>query len=131
MALLPALVGCDGPAPPSPAPSVQGAAGPGIAGLGNRDRQAAFLNQIRGADPNSRTIERALLNEQNELGLILDRSVKLDQIPVLMRLMLTKMAAQFPGEDLTVVAYTPSNPPQKVGTARLKAKTRDMTYHPE
>ncbi|MES2467584.1 MAG: hypothetical protein V4675_09815 [Verrucomicrobiota bacterium] len=100
-------------------------------GGGDRAKQAAFLNEIRQADPNFQTIERALLNEQNELGLILDRSVELEKIPALMKLMLTKMAAQFPKEDLTVVAYTPSNPPRKVGTARLNARTRDMTYTPE
>jgi hypothetical protein len=96
-----------------------------------RQRQAAFLNKIREADPNARTIDRALLNEQNELGLVLDRSVEMDKIPALMRTLLTKMAQEFPGEDLTVLAYTPSNPPHKIGTARLNARTRDMTYTPE
>ena len=94
-------------------------------------RQAAFLNRIRESDPNGRTIDRALLNERNELGLVLDRSVEMDKIPALMRLMLSKMATEFPGEDLTVLAYTPSNPPRKIGTARLNARTRDMSYTPE
>jgi hypothetical protein len=95
-----------------------------------RARQVAFLNRIRAADPQERTIDRALLNEQNELGLILDRSVEMDKIPALMRSILTQMAREFPGEDLTVVAYTPSNPPRTIGTARLNARTRDMTYTP-
>ncbi|MDB6131813.1 MAG: hypothetical protein JWM59_56 [Verrucomicrobiales bacterium] len=94
-------------------------------------KQADFLNRIRAADPQGRTIDRALLNEQNELGLVLDRSVELDKIPALMRAMLTKMAAEFPGEDLTILTYTPSNPPRKIGTARLNARTRDMTYTAE
>lgn len=126
-----ALGGCDRPVPSGRAPSVKPAAETGMAGGGARGKQADFLNQIRQADPEFRTIERALLNEENELGLILDRSVDLEKIPALMRLMLTKMAAQFPGVDLTVLAYTPSKPPQKVGTARLNARTRDMTYTPE
>jgi hypothetical protein len=42
--------------------------------------------------------------------------------------MLTQMAREFPGEDLAVLAYTPSNPPRKIGTGRLDARTRDMTY---
>ena len=96
-----------------------------------KQRQAAFLNRLRDADPQGRTIDRALLNEQNELGLILDRSVEMDKIPTLMRTMLTQMAREFPGEDITVLAYTPSNPPRKIGTARLNAATRDMTYTPE
>ena len=91
----------------------------------------AFLNRIRAADPQQTTIDRALLNEQNELGLVLDRRVEMDKIPQLMRMMLTQMAGEFPGEDLTVLAYAPSEPPRKIGTARLNAQTRDMTYTAE
>jgi hypothetical protein len=91
----------------------------------------AFLNRLRQADPQHQTIERAVFNEQNELGLILNRSVELDKIPALMRSVLTQMARAFPGQDLTVLAYTPSSPPRKIGTARLNARTRDMTYTPE
>lgn len=89
-----------------------------------------FLNQIRAADPQFQTIERAVMNEQNELGLILNRSVEMDDIPKLMRSLLKQMAAQFPGEDLTIVAYAPSNPPMKLGTGRLDARSREMTYTP-
>jgi hypothetical protein len=96
-----------------------------------KQRQIAFLNRLRKSDPQHHTIERALFNEQNELGLILNRSVELDKIPALMRTMLTQMARAFPGQDLTVLAYAPSNPPRKLGTARLNARTRDMTYTPE
>lgn len=93
-----------------------------------KQRQIAFLNRIRKADPQHRTIERALFNDQNDLGLILNRSVELDKIPALMRTMLAQMAREFPGQDLTILAYTPSNPPRKIGTARFNASTRDMTY---
>jgi hypothetical protein len=96
-----------------------------------KQHQIALLNRIRKADPQHRTIERALFNDQNELGLILNRSVEMDKIPALMRSILTQMAREFPGQDLTVLAYTPSNPPRKIGTARLNARTRDMTYTPE
>ena len=96
-----------------------------------KQRQVAFLNRIRAADPQQTTIDRALLNEQNELGLVLDRRVELDKLPELMRTMLTQMAQEFPGEDLTVLAYAPSEPPRKIGTARLDAQTRDMTYTAE
>ena len=97
----------------------------------SKERQVAFLNRIRAADPQERTIDRALLNEQNELGLILDRSVEMDKIPALMQMMLTQMAQEFPGEDLTVMAYAPSEPPRKIGTAHLNARTRDMSYNAE
>ncbi len=95
-----------------------------------QQRQLAFLNRIREADPQQRTIDRALINEQNELGLILDRSVEMQKIPDLMRTMLGQMARAFPDQDLTVLAYTPSNPPRKIGTAHLDARTRAMTYVP-
>ena len=95
-----------------------------------KQRQAAFLNRIRKADPERRTIERAVFNDRNDLGLILNRSVELDKIPALMRSMLTQMARAFPGQDLTILAYSPSNPPRKIGTAQLNARTRDMTYTP-
>ncbi len=96
-----------------------------------KQRQLAFLNRIREADPQQRTIDRAILNEQNELGLILDGNVGMDRIPDLMRMMLTEMAREFPNQDLTVLAYTPSNPPRKIGTAHLDARTRAMSYVPE
>ena len=96
-----------------------------------KQRQIAFLDRIRKADPRHQTIERALFNEQNELGLILSRSVEMDKIPKLMRSMLVQMARAFPSQDLTIFAYAPSNPPRKIATARLNARTRDMTYTPE
>lgn len=114
------LAGCD--APPAPPPAVQA---PGVS-----ERQMAFLNRIREADPQGKTIERALLNEQNELGLILDRSVPLEKIPALMRSIMSQMAREFPKQDLSVIAYTPSTPPHKIGTAHLNAQTGDMSYTP-
>jgi hypothetical protein len=45
--------------------------------------------------------------------------------------MLVQMARAFPGQDLTILAYAPSNPPHQIGTARLNARTRDMSYTPE
>ena len=96
-----------------------------------KQRQIAFLNCIRDADPQQKVIDRAMLNEQNELGLILDRSVEMNRIPDLMRTLLTQMAREFPGQDLTVIAYTPSSPPQKVGTGHLDSRTKEMNYLPE
>ena len=96
-----------------------------------KQHQIAFLKRIRKADPQHSTIERAVFNEQNELGLILNRSVEMDKISALMRSMLVQMAREFPNQDLTILAYAPSNPPSKIGTARLNARTRDMTYTPE
>ena len=70
------------------------------------------------------------MNDKNELGIILDRSVSMDDIPKLMRSLLKQMASEFPGQDLTIVAYAPSNPPMVIGTGRLDARSREMTYTP-
>jgi hypothetical protein len=128
------LTSCDVAPPAStsaPPPNAAASARPTQDRTDLKQRQAAFLNRIRAADPQQTTIDRALLNEQNELGLILDRRVEMDKIPDLMRTMLTQMTREFPGEDLTVIAYAPSDPPRKIGTARLKARTGDMTYDAE
>jgi hypothetical protein len=95
-----------------------------------RQRQAALLNRLRVSDPEFRVIERAIFNEENDLGIIVDRSVAVAALPRLMRSLLAEMAREFPGEDLTIVAYAPTDPPMPIGTARLNARTRDMTYTP-
>jgi hypothetical protein len=95
-----------------------------------RQRQVAFLHRLRHADPRYQTIEKAVLNEQNELGVILNRQVEMEAVRPLMKTLLTQMAKAFPGQNLTVIAYAPSEPPMKIGTARLQARTRRMTYTP-
>lgn len=125
------LAACDAPvSSPSTSQDARQSSSPVPAAGDWKQRQADFLNRIREADPQHPTIDRAMLNENNELGLILDRSVEMDQVPDLMRTVLGQMAREFPGQDLTVLAYTPSNPPHKIGTASLNAQTRDMSYIP-
>jgi len=111
-------------------PATEAPAPPGTTKLTQSQRQSAFLARIRKSDPNRKTIERAVFNRQNELGLVLGRSVPMGSVSTLMKTMLTQMAKEFPGEDLTIVAYAPTSPPMKVGTAHLNARTRDMTYTP-
>jgi len=41
-----------------------------VTGQEFKQRQITFLNRIRDADPQQKVIDRAMLNEQNELGLI-------------------------------------------------------------
>jgi hypothetical protein len=127
------LGGCSPRSEPSASPpqAEQNRAVQSAADLEFKQRQIAFLNRIRDADPQRRVIDRAMLNERNELGLILDRTVEMNRIPDLMRTLLTQMASEFPQQDLTVIAYTPSNPPLKVGTARLDSRTNEMNYVPE
>ncbi len=87
-----------------------------------------MLNRVRQADPDSDMIERALFNDRNELGLILNRHVQMDDIPRLMKSLFPQMAEEFPGQDLTIVAYAPTQPPARLGVARFEARTRQMTY---
>lgn len=95
-----------------------------------RQRQVEFLHRLRQADPHYETIEKAVFNAQNELGVILNRHVDMDAVRPLMRTLLTQMAQAFPGHNLTVIAYAPSEPLMEIGTARLNANTREMTYTP-
>jgi hypothetical protein len=95
-----------------------------------RQRQVAYLQRLRQADPHYQTIEKAVFNARNELGVILNRHVDMDAVRPLMRTLLTEMAQEFPGHDLTVTAYAPTEPPMEIGTARLHARTREMTYTP-
>ncbi len=93
---------------------------------------AAAFPSSSPSQPEQRAVDRALVrigfNEENELGLIMDRSVEMERIPALMCTMLGQMEREFPAQNLTVIAYAPSAPPRKIGTARLNAQTRDMTY---
>jgi len=128
------LSGCEDPNRSEPRgtapPPIRSQQGYGQSAPSLRTRQAAFLNEIRQADPSYRTVEKALINQNNEVGLILSRNVEMDSVPGLMRSILTRMAKEFPRQDLTVIAYAPSNPPMKIGTGRLDARSRQMSYTP-
>lgn len=93
-------------------------------------RRADFLNRIRAADSQKAVIERAVINDKNELGLIISRQTQLDEVPKILKSMLVQMNQAFPGQDLNAIAYTPTNPPRTIGTAHLDIRTRDMTYQP-
>ena len=58
----------------------------------------------------------------------MDNQLLGNAIPALMKSLLTQMAREFPGEDLTIIAYAPTQPPMRLGVARLDARTRRMTY---
>ena len=96
-----------------------------------KHRQMEFLNRIRDSDPQQQIIVRAMLNERKELGLIVNRNVEMQKVPALMRALLTQMARRFSNQDFTILAYAPTKPPLKLGTAHLDARTGDMAYLPE
>jgi hypothetical protein len=92
-----------------------------------KQRQIEFLNPIPKSDPQHRTIERALFNDRNEPGLILNRSVELDKVPALMRTVITPDGARVSRSGFNRSRLCPFHPPAQDGTARLNARTRDMT----
>jgi len=124
--------------PGHPSPRSQSASGTNSAPSSIRDvppadgatraRQAAFLNRIRQADPKNQAVQRAILDEQNRLGLILNDNVDLNSVPALMKTLLTQMAKEFPSQDLAIVAYGPTDPPLMIGTGQFDARTHQMTY---
>jgi hypothetical protein len=68
-----------------PSSDATGRASQPIAGPEFKQRQIAFLNRVpTPPDPQQRVIDRAMLNDQNELGLILDRSVEMNRSPELL-----------------------------------------------
>jgi hypothetical protein len=93
-------------------------------------RHWTYLNRIRQADSLSSSIDRTLLNDQGEVGVILYSSVTPDKIPGLMRQVMTEMAQEFPKEDLTLNVYLPPSPPRKIGIAHLDGQTGEVTYTP-
>jgi hypothetical protein len=95
IAILATFTGRDQPVSSPSSPHDQGGlATPADAPDAGKQRAADYLNRIRAADPDHRTIERAMLNEQNERGLILDRSVEMDRMPPVVMGALTIAAAK-------------------------------------
>lgn len=136
VAMLTFLVGCGRQTPTRGSADIAGAdyasapGRPAATNSGVEQRRADLLSRIRAADPQQATIMRALVNENNELGLVLSRQANLDDVPKLLRTMLAELDKTFPGQNHTAIAYAPTNPPKTIGTARLDARTRDMTYTP-
>src|SRR5450755_136588 len=82
------LVGCHGPKPAAetPSPSEQQNRSARAAEVTeSTQRQWTYLNRIRQADSLNTSIDRTLLNDQNELGVVLYSSVTPDKVPALMR----------------------------------------------
>jgi hypothetical protein len=92
-------------------------------------RQWTYLNRIRQADAFD-AIDRTMVNEQNQLGVVLSSSLTPDKVPALMEKVMQEMAREFSGEDMTLSAYTPSSPPRKLGTVHLDGQSGKATYTP-
>ena len=93
-------------------------------------QQLAYLDRIRQRDPFNSSIERTLLTEQSELGLVLSTSVTADKVPSFMSEVMKEMAQKFPKQDVTLTVFASSNPPRKIGTAHLNGQTAETSYTP-
>ena len=92
--------------------------------------QWTYLNRIRQSDTLSTSIVRTLLDDQNRLGIVLFSSVTPENVPALMRQVMTEMVKEFPRTDLTLDVYQSATPPKKLGTAKLNGQTGEVTYTP-
>ena len=135
LATIALLAGCDKPAATPAATQNQPPTEPQIAKSpsprGTNVRYALFLNRMRATDLQDPLIERAMITEQNEIGVVLARSIEADKVADTMRTIVEKMAAEFPGEALTVHAYLASDPARSVGVAKLDSQTREVVYTPD
>lgn len=119
------------PAEPPPTPSVQQKRAEQPAAVPeSTQRHWTFLNRIRQEDAFSDSLQRTLLNEQKQVGIVLYSSVKPETVPDLMRQVLAQIAQKFPGEDATFVVYASGTPPRKIGVAHLDGKTEETSYTP-
>ena len=83
------------PTAESPTPSTQEQRAERAADLSeSTQRHWTFLNRIRQDD--------ALLNEENQLGVVLFSSVKPEQVSAVMDKVMSEMAREFPHEDVTL-----------------------------
>ncbi len=94
-------------------------------------QQRTCLNRIRQSDGLNSTIDRTLLDEQNQLGVVLFSTVTPDKVPALMRTVMTEMAQEFPKENVTLNVYESASPLRKMGTAHRDGQTGEVSYTPE
>lgn len=119
------------PANETPTPSEQSSRpARAVEGPETTRRHWDYLNRIRQRDALSASIERTLLNDQNELGVVLFPSVTPDKVPAFLHQVMAEMAHEFPKEDLTLSAYAASSRPRKIGTAYLNGQTGETIYTP-
>jgi hypothetical protein len=86
-----------------------------------------FLNRLRQDDSYS-DIDRTLVNDQDELGVVLSSRIQSGQIEPLLQRVLKEMAREFPDEDITLNAYEPSKPLRKLSRVQLDGKTGEIRY---
>ena len=127
------LAACHKPEPvaESPTPSVEQKRAEHAAEVPeSMQRHWTFLNRIRQDDAFDGIIDRTMLNEDNQIGVVLFSSVKPEQVSIVMNKVMTEMGQEFPHEEVTVAVYQVATPPKRIGTAHLDGQTEKATYTP-
>ena len=93
-------------------------------------QQLAYLDRIRQRDPFNASIERTLLTERSEPGVVLSKSVTADKVPALLNDVMKEIAHKFPQQDVTLIVFASGTPPRQIGTAHLNGQTGETTYTP-
>jgi hypothetical protein len=116
------------PLPPPTTPSEQQKRAEQAAELpASLQKHWTFLNRLRQSDRYS-GIDRTLVNDQRELGVVLSSNIHAGRIEPLLQEVMKKMAKEFPSEDIVLNAYESTQPLRKLGRARLDGKTEEITY---
>lgn len=88
-----------------------------------------YLNRIRQGDAFD-AIDRTLVNDQNQLGVVLSAQITPENTAALMKKAMEELAHRFPDEDMTLDAYAPTTPLRKLGTVHYSAQSGQITYQP-
>ena len=93
-------------------------------------QQFAYLDRIRQRDPFNSSIERTLLTERSELGVVLSSTVTADKVSAFMSEVMKEMAQKFPRQDVSLTVFASASPPKEIGIAHLNGQTGETTYAP-
>lgn len=94
-------------------------------------RQEQFLARIQQAAASNNVIRTARMNQDNELGVVLDSKVKPPEIKPLLTTLLREMRDEFPNRPLQVIAYAPTG--QALASMRYDPAApadANVTYRP-
>jgi hypothetical protein len=90
----------------------------------------AYLDRLRQRDPFNSSIERSLLTDQSEAGVVLSASIPADKVAGLMQEIMKEMAQKFPHEDISLTVFASSAPTKQIGIAHLSGQTEETSYAP-
>jgi hypothetical protein len=93
-----------------------------------RQKQIAFLNGLRRSDPQFALVREVRSDAGGEPALMLQRELPAKTANALLKAALARLMQEFPGEDLKIAAYAPTQPSVPIGAAQLDAETLQISY---